>query len=56
VDAFTFKGRDAITGGGIYFTEKNPVQGAITTTYFEYDLGKCPKDADGKIWYAWDGG
>lgn len=53
VEAFTFEGRDAITGGGVYFVQKNPVQGPTPTTYYEYDLGKCPKDADGDVWYAW---
>ena len=53
VKGFTFEGREAVTGGGIYFTEKNPVQGAMETTYYEYDLGECPKDADGEVWRAW---
>ena len=53
VEAFTFEGRDAVTGGGIYFTSKPIVQGATETTYYEYDLGECPKDADGEIWRAW---
>jgi hypothetical protein len=53
VEAFTFEGRDALTGGGIYFTEDVPEQAATPTTYYEYDLGACPKDADGDIWYAW---
>jgi len=53
VEAFTFKGRDAITGGGIYFIEDIPEQAPTPTTYYEYDLGKCPKDADGVVWYAW---
>ena len=53
VEAFTFEGRDAITGGGIYFTEDVPEQAPTPTTYYEYDLGECPKDANGDLWYAW---
>ncbi|MFC1719257.1 hypothetical protein ACFL6S_36745 [Candidatus Poribacteria bacterium] len=38
VEAFTFEGRDALTGGGIYFTSNPIVQGVTDTTSYEYDL------------------
>ncbi len=53
VEAVVFEGKDALTGGGIYFLEEIPVQAITDTTYFEYDLGECPEEADGEVWHAW---